>query len=157
MWTVTKGWVPTFPYRSGYIPPREIIARVGFTVDNPLETEKLREKARKEAEAVYRNDLRPLEEKRQEMANKVAKLILAESFDKVDKAIWAEFVPHRRTRRVQPSQVRRAQSLFHRRHEQRSIRRSSESRLERLREERLASAAHAQNGQQPHDPRFASR
>lgn len=93
MWTVTNGWAPTFSYRSGYIPPREIIARVAFTVANPLETEKLREKARKEAEAVYRNDLRPLEEKRQEMANKVAKLVLAESFDKADKKLWAEFVP----------------------------------------------------------------
>jgi len=93
MWLVTQGWAPTFSYRSGYVPPREIMARVPFSIDNPLETQQLREKARNEAECVYRNDLRPLEEKRQEMANKVSQLILAESFEKVDQKLWAEFVP----------------------------------------------------------------
>ena len=67
MWLITQGWAPTFSYRSGFVPPREIMARVPFSVDNPTDTQQLREKAKSEAECVYRNDLRPLEEKRRSL------------------------------------------------------------------------------------------
>lgn len=32
VWAITGAWVPPFPYRSGYIPPRDIVSRASFTV-----------------------------------------------------------------------------------------------------------------------------
>jgi len=34
IWGVTRAWEPPFPYHSGYVPPRAIVARVAFEVDN---------------------------------------------------------------------------------------------------------------------------
>lgn len=93
MWALTTGWVPPASFRTGYVPRRDIIARVDFTVDNLEKYEQLKRQARKEAEWVYENNLRPLEEKRQELANKMSLLSQAETLDQVDPAIWREFNP----------------------------------------------------------------
>jgi putative nucleotidyltransferase with HDIG domain len=93
MWGVTRAWAPAFSYRTGYIPSRDIIARVDFEEEDPTETEKRREQAKAQAEFVYEHDPRPLEELRQELTNKVSQLASVESFDKVDPALWREFSP----------------------------------------------------------------
>src|SRR6478735_11590254 len=93
MWGVTRSWAPAFSYRTGYIPSREIIARVDFVEQDLAETEKRREQAKAQAEFVYEHDPRPLEELRQELKNKVPQLASAESYDKLDPALWHEFSP----------------------------------------------------------------
>ncbi len=40
MWAVSGGWSRPFPYRSGYIPPRDVVARTAFSVKTGAETEK---------------------------------------------------------------------------------------------------------------------
>src|SRR5215469_5423504 len=44
LWAVALGWLPPFPYHVGYVPQRNITARVAFKVKDPralaLETEK---------------------------------------------------------------------------------------------------------------------
>ncbi|HVX12851.1 MAG TPA: HDIG domain-containing protein [Pirellulales bacterium] len=35
IWTVALGWLPPFPYHAGYVPQRNITARVGFSVPDP--------------------------------------------------------------------------------------------------------------------------
>ncbi len=92
-WGVTRAWAPSFSYRTGFIPNREIIARVDFKEEDQAETEKRREQAKAQAEFVYENDPRPLEELRQELKNKVPQLVGAESYDKLDPALWQEFSP----------------------------------------------------------------
>jgi putative nucleotidyltransferase with HDIG domain len=34
-WAATQAWRPPFPYHVGYVPPRNITARVGFKIDDP--------------------------------------------------------------------------------------------------------------------------
>lgn len=93
MWGVTRSWAPSFSYRTGYIPTREIIARVDFVEQDLAETEKRREQAKASAEFVYEHDPRPLEELRQELKNKVPQLISVESYDKLEPKLWHEFSP----------------------------------------------------------------
>ena len=97
LWLVTGSGTPPFAYRRGDMPRRKIIARVDFQREDTAETEKRRQEARLTAEAVYENNPRLLEEKRQELTNKVARLV-AESFDAVLanaelKNVWLELSP----------------------------------------------------------------
>ncbi len=39
VWAATGGWAPPFGYRSGYIPPRDIVARASFPVVNERQIE----------------------------------------------------------------------------------------------------------------------
>src|SRR5262245_49796607 len=98
LWLVTGAGTPPFAYRRGDVPARKIIARVDFHRKDEAETEKRKQEARLTAEAVYENNPRLLEEKRQELTNKVGRLVQAESFDAVQakpelKEIWLELSP----------------------------------------------------------------
>ncbi|MDX1945481.1 MAG: HDIG domain-containing protein [Pirellulaceae bacterium] len=98
LWAVTGAGIAPFAYRTGDVPPRKIVARVDFSREDEAETLKRREEARRTAEAVYINNPRLLEERRQELTNKVARLVQGESFEAVEKdpeliAIWREFLP----------------------------------------------------------------
>jgi putative nucleotidyltransferase with HDIG domain len=91
IWTVTGAWMPPFSYRLGYIPRRDIITRVDFSVFDKEATDRKRDEARRSVIPVYVNDPRPLTQLRQELTDRVTQLVLAESFEKVDKQIWSEF------------------------------------------------------------------
>jgi len=93
LWIVTGGGVPPFAYRTGDVPQRKIVARVDFQREDRAETQKREEEARRTAESVYVNNTRLLDEVRQGLTNKVSQLAQAESLEKVDKALWAEFSP----------------------------------------------------------------
>lgn len=91
MWLLTGAWEPLFSYRPGYIPPRDLLAKVEFQILDPSATDKLKDEARRSTMAVYTNDLEKLDQVRRELSNKLADVLVAESFDKVDKAKWEEF------------------------------------------------------------------
>ncbi len=91
IWVVTGAWTPPFSYRLGYIPRRDIITRVDFEVKDDNATIRKREEARRNVIPIYQNDPQPLAKLRQDLTDRVTQLVLAESFDKVDKAIWSEF------------------------------------------------------------------
>ncbi len=91
IWAVTGAWTPPFSYRLGYIPRRDIITRVDFSVFDKEATDRKREEARRSVVPIYKNDPQPLVQLRQELTDRVSQLVLAESFDKVDKQIWSEF------------------------------------------------------------------
>src|SRR4051794_2885730 len=98
LWLVTGAGTPPFSYRRGDVPQRKIIGRVNFQREDDAETEKRKEETQRTAPAVYENDSRLLEEKRQELTNKVGRLVQAESFDGVQakpelKEIWSELSP----------------------------------------------------------------
>jgi putative nucleotidyltransferase with HDIG domain len=98
MWLVTGSGTPPFSFRRGDVPKRKIVARVDFQREDDAETLKRKQEARRTAEAVYNNNPRLLEEKRQELTNKIGRLAQAESYDAVLaspelKAIWNEISP----------------------------------------------------------------
>jgi len=111
LWLVTGAGTPPFAYRRGDVPQRKIIARVDFQREDEAETEKRKQEARLTAEAVYENKPRLLEEKRQELTNKVGRLVQAESFDAVEanaelKNIWLELSPPLMSRPLEGEQQR---------------------------------------------------
>lgn len=98
LWLITGAGTPPFSYRRGDVPRRKIIARVDFRREEEPETKKRQQEARLTAEAVYENNSRLLEEKRQDLINKVGRLVQAESYDVVQasaelKDIWLELSP----------------------------------------------------------------
>jgi len=98
LWLVTGAGTPPFSYRRGDVPQRKIVARVDFQQVDDAETTKRRQEAALTAEAIYENKPRLLEEKRQDLTNKVGRLVQAESFDAVQasaelKQIWEELSP----------------------------------------------------------------
>ena len=98
IWAVTGAGVPPFAFRSGNVPARKIIARTDFELEDEAETLKRKQEARRTAEAVYENNVRLLEEVRQELTNKVGELVQAESLEAVNatpklKTHWVEFLP----------------------------------------------------------------
>lgn len=91
MWLVTFGWAPPFPFRIGYTPPRGIAARVEFQEEDKKATADKKERARREIRCVYINDPDPIDNLRGLLRKKVLDVVRAESFDKLDKDLWAEF------------------------------------------------------------------
>jgi hypothetical protein len=63
IWAVSLGWLPSFPYHAGYVPQRNITARVKFQVEDPraiaTETEKFLQYEQGEALALANEPLQP--------------------------------------------------------------------------------------------------
>jgi putative nucleotidyltransferase with HDIG domain len=98
LWVITGGGIPQFAYRTGDVPARKIITRVDFQLENTAETDNRREEARRLAEVVYINDIRPLDERRQQLIDNVGKIVDVESFSALEAnvellGIWREFSP----------------------------------------------------------------
>ena len=93
MWTVTRAWKPPFPYRLGDTPPRDLYSRVEFQYPDLAATEDARLRALSRVLCYYENDPAPLEELREALADRLFRLMGAESIEDVDKEILAEFLP----------------------------------------------------------------
>src|SRR5688572_25747298 len=98
VWVITGGGVRPPNFRTGDVPPRKIVAQVDFQLKDDAETAKRKQEARRTAETIYVNNVRLLEERRQELTNKVGRLVQAETLDAVKanaelKTIWEEFLP----------------------------------------------------------------
>lgn len=93
LWSFTKSWDPPFTHSLGDIPKRNIIARVDFVQPDEAATEKLRQKERELALAVYDQDPQPLIQLRAQLRNEITKLLAAGSLEEVDAQLWSEFQP----------------------------------------------------------------
>src|SRR3954470_732448 len=91
VWLLTGAWEPLFSYRPGYIPPRALVARFNFRVPDPSAADKLRDEARRSTPPVFINNVEPLDQVRRDLSGKLSQIVVAESFEKVDKVKWAEF------------------------------------------------------------------
>jgi len=91
MCTVMHGWDPPFPYRSGFTPPRDIVAAVPFSRRDPVATETAQQQARSQVRYVYAQDERPLKQLRAELRNTVTELVAAATLDRVNPHLWREF------------------------------------------------------------------
>ena len=73
MWAVTRGSARPFSYSSGYIPLRDIVARIDFStgdLDGP-ENERRRQRARAQTICIYEHDAQPLVALRGALKNRV--------------------------------------------------------------------------------------
>jgi len=94
MWATTSAWAPRFPFRAGYTPPRDIVARATFSKFDPVETTNRKQTARSQALAVYVHDRQPLIEFRTALKDSVFQIINAESFAALREnspKVWPEF------------------------------------------------------------------
>jgi putative nucleotidyltransferase with HDIG domain len=91
--TVMRSWDPPFSYRIGETPRRNLIAKVDFEQPDPAATNKARDEARQLAIAEYDQNPEPLVQLRGQLLSDISKLLAAESLDKADPAIWAQFQP----------------------------------------------------------------
>ncbi len=92
MWLLTGGWKPPFGYRAGYIPIRNIDARVDFSVRDPEGTKRLRELKRSEVMCVYSNDPKLLREMQSGLKSALFTVLGAASYDELDKETWQPFL-----------------------------------------------------------------
>lgn len=95
VFVLTEGWEPTFSYRAGYVPEREIAARVPFTIVATAATEQTRQQARSRIVPYYVHDARPLREMRQALLDRVFLITRTPTFYEMDKEVWDSFlIPH---------------------------------------------------------------
>ncbi len=88
---VTRAWQPTFQYRSGDVPPRSVVARVDFSIEDTAETKRLQDEAMKNVAFIYEHESQPLMEKLEELKGKVFQILAADSFDMLDPQVKDEF------------------------------------------------------------------
>ena len=88
---VIRGWDPPLSYRTGYCPPRNIVATVPFTKADPAATAVAQQRARDQTRYVYVQDAEPLVQLRAKLRNTLAELTAAPTLDKLDAKIWKDF------------------------------------------------------------------
>jgi putative nucleotidyltransferase with HDIG domain len=91
MWVIIEGWNPPFAYRTGFTPPRDLVATVDFEKPLPAETELAREQAANQVRYVYIQDRAPLEQLRSALKNEVVELASAEKLADLRKGLWEGF------------------------------------------------------------------
>ncbi len=89
--SIIHAWNPPFAFRTGYVPPRDIVATVKFNKYDPSATELARQKARAMARCVYALDAEPLVQLRGRLRATLAELTTAPTLDKLNPKIWKEF------------------------------------------------------------------
>ena len=91
---VCQSWMTPFAYRTGYIPPRDMIARITFSVPDETQTRTLREQRRREAIVYYENRPDALGNRREALKDQLFLVLSAASLDRLSeegKKAWAEF------------------------------------------------------------------
>lgn len=89
-----RTWQPTFAYRMGAIPARELLSRVEFQVPDKVATEDLKERKRREVLTLYRNTPKRLEQLRAALRNRLFLVLGASSFEQLgseERAALTEF------------------------------------------------------------------
>ncbi len=91
-WLVLGAWSAPFPFRVGDLPPRDITARVAFSVPNAQKTEQQRRRRRSETLVVYVNDPRSLDELRSRLKTELLKLVDTKDIAKLTEKEWRPFL-----------------------------------------------------------------
>lgn len=94
MLVLCKSWEPPFSYRSGYIPARDMIAKVTFQVPDENKTRNLREQRRKETLVYYENRPQALAQSREALKDQLFLVLAADSLDRLTsqgREAWQQF------------------------------------------------------------------
>ncbi|MEM1067970.1 MAG: HDIG domain-containing metalloprotein [Planctomycetota bacterium] len=86
-----QSWNPPFSYRRGDIPPRDLVTRASFDVPDDVETDRLRERRRREQIVFYSNRTQPLDELRAALRDELFLVLNAPSFDQLNESEAAAF------------------------------------------------------------------
>jgi len=87
------GWEEPFPFQSGSVPPRGVVARVPFERPDAEGTREAQQRAAARVRIVYAQDKAPVVRLRDGLKNRVAEIAAAESLGRVSKEAWLEFAP----------------------------------------------------------------
>lgn len=93
LWCVTLSWSAPLEYQSGYVPPRNIVAKVPFQQLDPDKTREAEMIARNKVSFVYDHDVDKLVQLRAALRNRAIELGGAKSFTDLDTSVWNEFFP----------------------------------------------------------------
>ena len=96
LWACTGAWAPPFAYREGFVPPRDIIARVKFSVEDRNNTELLKARRKREALCIYENRVEELVNTQALLKQNLSQFLVAEDYATLNEAqlsIWKELLP----------------------------------------------------------------
>ena len=79
-------WMPSFAYRTGSIPARDLVTRVTFQVPDKMATDELRERKRREVLTLYRNTPQRLTQLRAALRNRLFLVLGASSYEQLGQA-----------------------------------------------------------------------
>src|SRR6185295_9828125 len=91
LWGITGSWAPPLGYRTGYVPPRPIVAKIKFQKPDPDATKEAREAAKRSIRYVYQQDKEPLVQLRAALKNRVLTVIGANSYKDLEPGVWDKF------------------------------------------------------------------
>ncbi|WP_153557507.1 HD family phosphohydrolase [Roseimaritima sediminicola] len=83
MLLVCQTWKPPFAYRIGFIPPRDMVARVDFEFPDINGTQLAQARKRAEVVTYYRNDSQPLDQLRETLKNQLFVILDAASHEQM--------------------------------------------------------------------------
>lgn len=83
MLLVCETWKPPFAYRTGFIPPRDMVARADFEVPDISGTQLAQARKRAEVVTYYRNDSQPLNQRRETLKNQLFLILDAASHEQM--------------------------------------------------------------------------
>ncbi|MBN2021704.1 MAG: HDIG domain-containing protein [Pirellulales bacterium] len=109
---VIRAWSPPFPYRKDFTPQRDIVARVAFRVPDPNAWEQAKERAMLETPGIYEQNPQALIQLRAELQNSLLELVAAETFEQVDRDLWAAFNPPQATDAPPPDPKKEAEAFL---------------------------------------------
>lgn len=93
LWVVTRAWEPPFAFRSGYVPARDVMARVEFKKFDPDATHDARQRAANQVTFIYSQDPSGLVQLRGALKNKLVEISNAPTLDALKSDVWQEFTP----------------------------------------------------------------
>jgi cyclic-di-AMP phosphodiesterase PgpH len=93
LWVVTGAWAPPFSFRSGYVSPRDIMARVEFKKYDPDATHDARQRAENQVTFVYSQDPSALVQLRGALKNKLVEISNAPTLEALKSNVWKQFTP----------------------------------------------------------------
>jgi cyclic-di-AMP phosphodiesterase PgpH len=93
LWAVIGAWAPPFPFRTGYVPPRDILARTPFKKFDPDATHDARKTAENSVRFVYTQDPSGIIQLKANLKNRLADISKAQSLTDLPTDLWLEFSP----------------------------------------------------------------
>jgi len=88
---VIRGWEPPFALRTGYVPQRDLTARVDFSLPDPVATASAQQQARRRTPWVFRHDPAPLLRMRTSLMDALGRVRAAEKVEQVDQELRQAF------------------------------------------------------------------
>ncbi|HEX3870955.1 MAG TPA: HDIG domain-containing protein, partial [Pirellulales bacterium] len=91
LWGVTKGWAPPFSFREGFVPNRDVTARLPFKQPDPSATAEAKRRAASREPVVYRQDAKGLQLLRASLQHALAEIAAANTLAELNAEVRRQF------------------------------------------------------------------